>query len=134
MTDEAALYGRGVAFPLRLTPEGRLAWSHGEANVRESIRILLLTAQGERLRRPDYGAGLERFLFEPNVTTTWRAIEEVIRRQLAKWEPRVQVEAIKVNADPNDPEAAIAELSFTLVATDHAGRMSLSIPVQGRST
>lgn len=130
--DEAALYGRGVAFPLRLTPEGRLAWSEGEANVREAIRILLLTAQGERLRRPDYGAGLERFLFEPNVPTTWRAIEEVIRRQLARWEPRVQVEAIKVAADPGDPEAAIAELSFTLVATAQAGRMSLSIPVQGR--
>lgn len=132
MTDEAALYGRGIAFPLRLTPEGRLAWSQGETNVRESIRILLLTAQGERLRRSDYGAGLERFLFEPNVPTTWRAIEETIRRQLAKWEPRVQVEAIKVTADPNDLEAAIAELSFTLVATAQAGRMSLSIPVQGR--
>lgn len=132
MRDEAALYGRGVAFPLRLTPEGRLAWSDGEANVRESIRILLLTAQGERLRRPDYGAGLERFLFEPNVPTTWRAIEEVIRRQLAKWEPRVQVESIKVQADPSDPEAATAELNFTLVATAQAGRMSLSIPVQGR--
>jgi phage baseplate assembly protein W len=132
MTDEAALYGRGVAFPLRLTPEGRLAWSDGEANVRESIRILLLTAQGERLRRPDYGAGLERFLFEPNVPTTWRAIEESIRRQLANWEPRVQVEAIQVVADPNDAEAAVATLSFTLVATAQAGRMSLSIPVQGR--
>ena len=132
MTDEAALYGRGVAFPLRLTPEGRLAWSDGEANVRESIRILLLTAQGERLRRPDYGAGLERFLFEPNVPTTWRAIEESIRRQLANWEPRVQVEAIQVVADPNDAEAAVATLSFTLVATSQAGRMSLSIPVQGR--
>ncbi|MFN3303892.1 MAG: GPW/gp25 family protein [Roseateles sp.] len=132
MRDEAALYGKGLAFPLRLTPEGRLAWSEGEANVRESIRILLLTAQGERLRRPDFGAGLERFLFEPNTTTTWRAIEEVIRRQLAKWEPRVQVEAIRVQADPGDPEAAIAELSFTLVATAQPGRMSLSIPVQGR--
>jgi len=132
MTDEAALYGRGVAFPLRLTPEGRLAWSDGEANVRESIRILLLTAQGERLRRPDYGAGLERFLFEQNVPTTWRAIEESIRRQLANWEPRVQVEAIQVVADPNDAEAAVATLSFTLVATAQAGRMSLSIPVQGR--
>jgi hypothetical protein len=132
MTDEAALYGRGIAFPLRLTPEGRLAWSEGEANVRESIRLLLLTAQGERLRRPDYGAGLERFLFEPNTTTTWRAIEEVIRRQLAKWEPRVQVESVQVAADPDDAEAAVAVLSFTLVATAQAGRMSLSIPVQGR--
>jgi hypothetical protein len=42
------------------------------------------------------------------------------------------VETVRVAGDPNDPEAAIAELSFTLVATAQAGRMSLSIPVQGR--
>jgi phage baseplate assembly protein W len=130
--NESQWFGRGVGFPLRLTPEGRLAWSEGEGNVRESIRLILLTAQGERLRRPDFGAGLERFLFEPNVLGTWRQIEEVIRRQLARFEPRVQVETVRVAGDPNDPEAAIAELSFTLVATAQAGRMSLSIPVQGR--
>lgn len=132
MNDEAALYGRGLAFPLRLTPEGRVALSAGEANVRESIRIVLLTAQGERLRRPDYGAGLERFLFEPNNPGTWRAIEETIKRQLARWEPRVQVETVHVAADPDNPEAAIAQLGFTLVATARTGRLSLSIPVQGR--
>lgn len=130
--NESTWFGRGVGFPLRLTQEGRLAWSEGEGNVRESIRLILLTAQGERLRRPDFGAGLERFLFEPNVLGTWRQIEEVIRRQLARFEPRVQVETVRVVGDPNDPEAAIAELSFTLVATAQAGRMSLSIPVQGR--
>ncbi len=133
MNDEASLYGRGLAFPPRLTPEGRLAWSGGEANVRESIRILLLTAQGERLRRPDYGAGLERFLFEPNNPGTWRAIEETIRRQLARWEPRVNVESITVIADPDNPEAAIATLAFTLIATGQTGRTTLSIPVTGRS-
>ena len=132
MNDEAALYGRGLAFPLRLTPEGRVAYSAGEANVRESIRILLLTAQGERLRRPDYGAGLERFLFEPNNPLTWRAIEETIRRQLARWEPRVQVQSVRVGADPDNAEAAVALLDFTLVATAQAARLSLSIPVQGR--
>ncbi len=133
MNDEAALYGRGLAFPPRLTPEGQLAWSSGEANVRESIRILLLTAQGERLRRPDYGAGLERFLFEPNTPGTWRAIEETIRRQLARWEPRVNVESIAVAADPDNAEAAIATLAFTLVATGQSGRTTLRIPVMGRS-
>jgi len=130
--DEAALYGRGFGFPLRLGADGRFAWSSGDANVRESLRLILLTGQGERLRRPGFGAGLDRFLFEPNTPSTWRAIEESIRRQLAKWEPRLNVEAITVAADPENPEAAIAHLSFTLVATGLAGRTSLSIPVQGR--
>jgi hypothetical protein len=130
--DEALIYGRGFGFPLRVGPDGRLAWSSGEANVRESLRLILLTGQDERLRRPTFGAGLERFLFEPNTPATWRAIEESIRRNLERWEPRLKVEAITVGADPDNPEAALAILAFTLVATGEAGRTSLSIPVQGR--
>ena len=130
--DEAYIYGRGFGFPLRVGPDGRLAWSAGEANVRESLRLILLTGQGERLRRPNFGAGLERFLFEPNTPATWRAIEESIRRNLERWEPRLKVETITVGADPDNAEAALATLTFTLVATGEAGRTSLSIPVQGR--
>lgn len=130
--DEAYIYGRGFAFPLRVGPDGRLTWSTGEANVRESLRLILLTGQGERLRRPTFGAGLERFLFEPNTPATWRAIEESIRRNLERWEPRLKVETITVGTDPNNAEAALATLAFTLVATGEAGRTSLSIPVQGR--
>lgn len=130
--NEADLYGRGVAFPLRVGADGRLAWSEGEANVRASLQLVLLTGQGERLRRPGFGAGLERFLFEPNTPATWRAIEESIRRSLERWEPRMKIESISVGAAPDDDEAALATLAFTLVATGEAGRTTLNIPVQGR--
>ncbi|WP_085314799.1 GPW/gp25 family protein [Derxia lacustris] len=130
--DDASIYGRGFGFPLRVTADGRMAWSSGEANVRESLKLVLLTGQGERLRRPGFGAGLERFLFEPNTPPTWRAIEESIRRSLERFEPRLKVDSVSVGADPSDPEAALATLAFTLVATGEAGRTTLSVPVQGR--
>lgn len=129
--NEADLYGRGVGFPLRVGLDGRIAWSEGEANVRASLQLVLLTGQGERLRRPGFGAGLDRFLFEPNTPATWRAIEEAIRRSLERWEPRLKIEALSVDAALDDPEAALATLSFTLVATGEAGRTTLHIPVQG---
>jgi phage baseplate assembly protein W len=130
--NEADLYGRGLAFPIRVGADGRLAWSSGETNVRESLRLVLLTGQGERLRRPDFGAGLERFLFEANTPATWRAIEERIRKSLERWEARLRVESIEVRADPDNPEAALATLAFTLVASGEAGRTTLAIPLQGR--
>jgi phage baseplate assembly protein W len=129
---QADLFGRGVGFPLRLGADGGFAWSSGEASVRESLRLILLTGEGERLRRPGFGAGLERYLTEPNTPATWRAIEESIRRSLTRWEPRLQVASIVVEADPDDPEAARATLAFTLVATGETGRTALSIPVRGR--
>ena len=58
-----------MSFPPRVGPDGRVAWSEGEVNVREAIRIILMTEPRERLRLPEFGGGLSRFLFEPNTVT-----------------------------------------------------------------
>ena len=125
------LLGRGIAFPPRIGSDGRVAWSEGEANIREAIRILLLTMPGERLRRPAFGAGLDRFLFEPNTTSTRRVLEDRITRTLAALEPRIALESVDVEEDPQDRAAAIATVTFRIVATQSLARVSASIQLAG---
>src|SRR5262245_66442213 len=55
---------------LQSSPTGALATVEDEASVRQSILLLLSTAPGERVMRPDYGCDLRRLLFEPNDDTT----------------------------------------------------------------
>ena len=57
------LLGQGLSFPPRIGADGRLAWSAGEDNVRESIRIILMTEQGERIMRETFGCSLRQYLF-----------------------------------------------------------------------
>ena len=40
MVDSGNLLGRGIAFPPRVGSDGRLAWSEGEANIRDAIRVI----------------------------------------------------------------------------------------------
>ena len=127
----AALFGRGIGFPPRVNAEGRIAWSTGEDNVRESIRIILLTDQRERLRLPEFGGGLTHFLFEPNTATTRQLIRDRIQRALAEWEPRVRVESVSVDEDPDDDDAAIATITYRLVATRVLERVSLNVALTG---
>lgn len=121
------LFGRGISFPPRVGADGRLVWSAGEANVRDSIRIILLTNQRERLRLPEFGGNLAQFLFEPNTVTTRHQIQERISRALAQWEPRVAVESVTVEPDPADVEAAIATIQYRLVATQARERVSVGV-------
>ena len=129
--DLGKLFGRGIGLPPRVGGNGRVIWSEGEDNIRESIRVILLTEPGERLMLPEFGAGLGRFLFEPNTVATRRAIAERITRALARWEPRVLLEGVSVEADPDDPAIAVATLSYRLVSTQVQERVSLDIRVQG---
>jgi phage baseplate assembly protein W len=129
--DPGAVFGRGIAFPPRVGADGRLAWSSGETNVRESIRVILLTDQRERLRLADFGGGLARFLFEPNTTTTRQLIRDRIQRALAEWEPRVRVESVTVEPDPRDAEAAVATITYRLVANRSLERVTLNVSLAG---
>lgn len=129
--DTGRLFGRGIAFPPRVGPDGRIAWSQGELNVREAIRIILLTDEGERIRRPQFGGGLVRLLFEPNTAATQQAIRDRIERALAEWEPRIKVASVEVAPDPADREAAIATITYRLVATRALERVSLSVALGG---
>jgi len=128
--DAGRLYGRGIAFPPRVVA-GRVAWSDGEQNVREAIRIVLMTDQRERIQLPQFGGTLHRFLFEPNTVVTRQRIQDQISVSLARWEPRIRVESIAVEADAQDPQAAIATITYRLVATQAVERVSLTVPVSG---
>src|SRR6266581_2898195 len=49
----AAIFGKGISFPPRVGPDGHVAWSWGEQNVREAIRVILMTNLKERIRLPE---------------------------------------------------------------------------------
>jgi uncharacterized protein len=131
MMDLGQLYGRGIGFPPRIGMNGQIVWSAGEENVRDSIKIILLTNQRERLRLPEFGGNLSRFLFEPNTVATRFQIEEAIKRALARWEPRLAVESVSVEPDPEDAQAAVAVIQYRLIATQTRERVSLSVSLGG---
>ena len=130
MGNGADLYGQGIGFPPRVAANGQLIWSAGELNVRESICIILRTRPGERLMRPDFGCGLDRYLFEPNTTSTLRLIQEEIKRALARWEPRIRLNDVRVGTNPADPRAVDITILYTLIATQRLERLSLSLALQ----
>ena len=126
--DDGDLYGRGWRFPPGVGADGRVAFSAGAENIREAIRVILSTELKERVMLPEYGGGLKRFLFRPNVASMHRLIQETITQALGRWEARIRVESVDVGVDPADPQAARAVVRYKVVAT--AGREQVQLQVQ----
>jgi len=130
--DAGRIFGRGISFPPRIGPDGRVIWSEGEVNVREAIQVILMTELRERIRLPEFGGGLSKYLFEPNTVTTRHQIQESITRSLAQWEPRINVESVNVEPDAFDQQAAVATIIYKLVATQTLERVSLTVSLGAR--
>lgn len=124
-----SIFGRSLSFPPRVGSDGRLVWSQGEENIRESIAVILKTEPGERIALPDFGAGLGRFLFEPNNAATHTRIESAITVALARWERRIEVESVDVAADPVLLSEALVTITYRLVATGARERLGVSVPL-----
>ncbi len=91
-----AFLGVGWAFPTVLAPDGAIGEAAYEQDVREAIFIILGTDPGERVMRPDFGAGLKQFVFEPVNTTTLALIKTRVQEALIDWEPRIDVIDVQV--------------------------------------
>jgi len=67
--------------------------------VRQLIRQVLLTAPGERINRPDFGAGVRRMVFAPNSPATATLAQTFVYQALTRWLATViKVEEVKVAA------------------------------------
>ena len=94
--DQKAFFGRGWAYPVAPDTAGvDVALAEHEEDIRQAVRIILETGRGERVMRPDFGAGLNEFLFEPINTTTLALLRHRVEESLVTWEPRIRVEIVE---------------------------------------
>jgi phage baseplate assembly protein W len=89
-----AFTGKGWKFPVLPDAGGGLGYVAGQENVQQSLRILLLTALGERVMRPTFGCKAPRLVFAPGSVQYLQLLETSVREAVRDWEPRVETRAI----------------------------------------
>jgi uncharacterized protein len=119
--DAKAFLGRGWSYGVAQNAAGAgddVALAAHEEDVRQAVRIILETGRGERLMRPDFGAGLEQFLFEPLNTTTCALIRHRVEESLHTWEPRIRIEALDVLPNRAEQGRIDIVLEYSIRATN----------------
>ena len=95
---------------LRISARGAIDMVDGSDSVRQAILLLLSTAPGERVMRPEYGCDLYRLVYMPNDYTTAGLAKHYVQSALERWEPRI--EEPKVDAEPNAERPDVLDISL----------------------
>lgn len=117
----AKFLGVGWSFPVAVElDEGkrRFAVAEYEESVRQAIWIILATAKGERVMRPDFGCGIHELVFAVNDSATRGLAEYEVREALRLWEPRIEVLQVKATAGGSQGEQLLIGIDYRVRATD----------------
>lgn len=111
--------GVGWGFPVGVDPQtGAITQAAYEESVRQSVWIILGTAKGERVMRPDFGCGIYDLVFEVNSTATAGRISHAVQDALLMHEPRIDVVNVAVQSDAGSPVLTI-NVDYRVRATDN---------------
>lgn len=110
--------GTGWSFPVETDRRDEIELSEAETDIRESIRIILGTAKGERVMRPDFGCGIHEYVFSTIDTTTLNLIGSTVRDALVEWEPRIKVLNVDVSTEEIDTGKLLIRADYRVRSTN----------------
>jgi uncharacterized protein len=115
---DPAFVGKGFRWPMSVDHTGSIALTSGAEDLDSSIRVVLATAPGERVMRPEFGCRIWDLLFEPVNANTLGLMAQAVRDAVAQWEPRVEVEDVHVTPDSDDSSVVHISLTFRVRTTN----------------
>jgi phage baseplate assembly protein W len=115
--------GTGFGFPLRVTPQGRLAMVRSGERVEESIYLILSTKVGERVMMPTFGCTIHDLVFAPNNAATRTRAVDGVRRALVNFEPRIDVLEVAAETAAGEPSLLLIRVNYRLRATNALGNL-----------
>ena len=111
------LIGRGWAFPPQLDPRGAVALTSDDNEIQQAIYIILSTAPGERVMRPDFGCRIFEYIFAPANDATAAMVAAEVESALNRWEPRIEIQEVVVTPSPNSYGTLLIEVQYIIKAT-----------------
>ena len=112
--------GVGWTSPVQLDAKGQIKVSRYEDSVRQSIWMILSTAKGERVMRPDFGCDIHEKVFAPNNSGTVGQIVSDVRDALIEWEPRIDVLDVDAIPDRAQPNVILIQVNYQIRTTNNS--------------
>ena len=120
--------GISVHLPLTRDSDDGIQLNHDYLSVaRQNLKMLVLTAPGERIMDVNFGVGARNYLFEPNAQQTHAALEARVRSQVARYIPYIAINDISFEGTSERGHLLYMKLDYTVLPLAFADSLNLTI-------
>ena len=90
---------------------------------------VILTPKRSRIRRPDFGTDLMKFIWEMNDDTLWNDIRDEIKASVSKFVENVTLDDIIILRDTNNDNKIVISIRYTLKKGNKEIQNEVNIPI-----
>lgn len=123
--------GQGWSFPVSTDGAEDVEYAAAEVDIEEAIRIIIGTAKGERVMRPDFGCGIHEHVFDTVDRSTLTVIETAVEEALVEWEPRIDVEVVEASTDRLDEGRLDISVNYRVRSTNNEHNLVYPFYIEG---
>ena len=110
--------------PVELDPRtGLVASVAYEEDIRQSMRIILETAPGERVMRPNFGCGIHELVFSVVDSTAIQQIRSTVQEALRRCEARIDVLDVTVEGAATREGKLLVQIEYRVRRTNQTGNL-----------
>ena len=110
--------GKGWKYPVYVDHQHEIAMSEYDNDIKEAIWIILGTARGERVMRPDFGCGIHDMVFASLNSATLTLMENSVQEALLSWEPRIDLIGIQVSDEYAQEGKVVISIDYRVRSTN----------------
>ena len=104
-----------------------------EELAKQNLKMLVLTAPGERIMDPNFGVGLKGYLFEMNMPSTYAQISSRIESQVGQYLDYIRIDDIKYQIPEDNPDLYPQNLSVSIFFTIIPLQLSTALQIDANN-
>ena len=122
----------GVKFPF-LADNGRHFYVAANETIADKVKSQLMhivfTPKGQRIRNPEFGTDLIKFIFDQNDGTTWEAVKTEVGESVARWSNNLSLKDIKVVKSEEDESQVFVRIDYSVTEGNKVTNDSIVVEI-----
>ena len=82
--------------------------------VKSQLIHIVFTPKGQRIRNPEFGTDLVKYIFEPSDQTTWEAVKNEVTESVKRWASNININSIQIVKNENDESEIYVRLDYSV--------------------
>ena len=97
--------------------------------VKSQLMHIVFTPKGQRIRNPEFGTDLIKFIFDQNDGTTWEAVKMEVSESVTRWSNNLSLRDISVVKSEEDESQIFVKLDYSVTEGNKVTNDSIVVEI-----